>query len=169
MKHLNLSRSVLIISAALAATELSRGILNPFVYDLFSACFEGTLSATSATCEYGRPTLTILIGSLIFFVILFVLGFKAAKLIKPTASAAMAVAYIVLMLGAYRLTISLSDNFAQLRNPESFTEYLFLTYVSVSTLFVGIAMSLFYRMGTGINTAHIPASARNEPRQKFKK
>ena len=169
MKYRNLRRTVLIIIAAMAAAELSRGALNPFVLDLFGSCFDGTSDPESLTCEYARPIMTHLIGGIVFFFTVFLLGFIEVKLVKPIAAVAMALGYVVLQMAAFRLTLSLSDNFAGLRDPTTFTEYLFATYVSLTPLLIGAILAWLYQLSVNVNRYAVDPEHRSEPKQAYGK
>lgn len=172
MKYSGLTRLVLVIVIAIASYELSRGIINPFSYDLFDSCISATTAEPTTACEWGPQIMVNGLAGLFFFFIGILTLVRGTKLVTILPLAVMSVAYILVRLAFWRFDQQLNDNFAGLyqgAGPETFTEYLYLLYVSNSTVLMGLIIGGFYNIMEATNKLSVDESTRNAPRMIFEK
>lgn len=167
MKYSGIIRLVLVVVLAIASYEMSRGIINPFSYDIFESCISSTAAEPSTACEWGPQVMVNGLAGLIFFFVGTLLLVRGTVLMKILPLAVMSVAYIVLRLAFWRFELQINDNFSGLyqgTGPETFTEYLYLLYVSNNALVMGVILGGFYNVAEAANKVAIEESKRKAPR-----
>lgn len=172
MKYSGLTRLLLVVVLAIASYEVSRGIINPFSYDLFDSCINSTSATTSTACEWGPQVMVNGFAGILFFFAGLVLIVRGTKLASTLSLAVMSVAYVVIRLAFWRFDLQLNDNFAALyqgAGPEKFNEYLYLIYVSNSTILMGAILGVFYNIGEKMNLQSVDEAKRKAPRIAFVK
>lgn len=168
MKLINTRRVVLVTVLAVAALEISRGLINPFSFDIFADCISGEQAADSFGCEYAPQVMINGIGSLLMAAFSFAFLYRSTRWVKAVAPAAFGVGFLVLHTLVWRFEVSLSDNFQLYAGPETVTEYLYLSLLSLDTVLVGLILGLTYVFAGKLNAIALPETGRRAPRDSLK-
>lgn len=167
----SLVTSVLLkVMIAAGSLEIGKGLINAFSFDIFGKCVTGEYGPTSNMCQYGPQISINLLSALIFLgVSLVLLNNTGTKITKQLISKVGALSFIFfwMLTFVWRFQLSLQDNFFLSGGPETFTEYMFVLFVWLDVVLVGIALGVIAWAPGAINRTSKDPAKRKEPRIKF--
>lgn len=166
MKSHSLTSSLILTTAVAAGSlELGKGIINTFSFDIFSKCVSGEYELSSATCQFGPQVSINVLSSVIFLLAGVYLAKKGIGVVSSKVGIAiLALAFGLMLSIAWRMQVSLQDNFIISSGPDAITEYLYIGFVWMDTLIIGAILGLFAWLPLATNRS---AKERKEPRVKF--
>lgn len=172
MKYGLVRTMILMIALAAGSVEFAKSIINTFSFDIFGGCVDGTYAPTDVICEYGPQMSINVLATLFFFGASYALLNPDLKNVSRRITlkiAAFSGLFLALLTLVWRIQISLQDNFILFAGPQSLTEYLYVGFVWVDVVLIGILLGLLWWLPTQINLKSIDAAKRKEPQQTFKK
>lgn len=164
MKLINVRRVALIVVLAVASVEIARGLINPFSFDIFADCINGSIAPDSFNCEYAPQVMINGLGGLLMFLFSFVFMYKSTRWVKALAPAFFGISLLIFQMAIWRFELSLADNFMITTGPETITDYLYLVLLSLDGVIVGLAIGALYTLGNVMNRNALPETGRRAPR-----